>query len=160
MKHSLEHFRDAHTLTRMASRRTTLNPLLRFFAAMTLFVWIAAVTTCSTECLGEDSHSESAHMEQAANTSGQSHDSDKNDNHDDSVCVSLHSLATTSPNCVLAKPDFGLAFTLDLISTAQLVAVAPLKTIVSRQSPDRQFVFTPEVLLGAAFRSLAPPVLL
>jgi hypothetical protein len=96
-------------------------------------------------------------MDQA--TAGQSHDSDKHDSHDDSLCVSLHSICPISPSSVLAKPDFGLAFTLDFISTARLVALAQPEATVSRQPPDLDKVFTPEVCLGPAFRSLAPPVL-
>ena len=46
------------------------------------------------------------------------------------------------------------------LSTAQLVTVAQTETSVSRQPRTREWVFTPEVSLGAAFRSLAPPVLL
>jgi hypothetical protein len=140
-----------------ASRQHKLKPTLRIYAAALLVVWLAAVGVCSTDCLGEDSHAEAAHMEKAATTSGQSHDSDS---HDDSLCVSMHSLCPAQANTILIKPDFGLAFTLDFVSTAQIVDVAAPETFVSRQPPDREFVFTPEVCLGAAFRSLAPPVLL
>jgi len=141
----------------MTSRRTTLKSLLRFVAAGMLLVWIAAVTACSTECLGEDSHSDSAQMGQTA--SNQPHDSNKQDSDDDSLCISLHSLCPTSPSLVLVKPDFGLAFTLDFISTAQSITLTQPETPVSRQPPDDNRVFTPEVCLGPAFHSLAPPVL-
>jgi hypothetical protein len=143
----------------MSSRQTKLNPLLQSLVAMVLFVWLAAVTACTTECFGEGSHSESAHMDQIAMTNNQPHDSGKHDSHDDSFCVSLHSLCPAPSSLVLTKPDFGLAFTLDFISTAQLVAFAQPKTAISRQPPDDELVFTPEVSLSAAFYSLAPPVL-
>ena len=141
----------------MTSSRTKLSPLLRSLAAVMLLVWVAAVTACSTKCLCADS--EANHMEQAS-AHGQSHDSDKDCDHDNSFCDSLHSLAPMSVSVVLDKPDFGLAFTLDFLTTTQLVAITPLETSVSRQPPSREWVFTPEVSLGAAFRSLAPPVLL
>ena len=96
-----------------------LNLFLRFVAAGTLVAWLMAVSFCSTECLGEDSHSGPAHMDQTAATGSQSHDS---------VCVSLHSICPTSPNSVLARPDFGLAFTLNFISTPQLVTLAQSET--------------------------------
>ena len=89
-----------------------------------------------------------------------SHGSDKDCDHEDSFCTSLHSLTPVSTAAVLDKPDFGLAYPLDFLSTAQLVTVAQTETSVSRQPPGRHFVLTPEVSLGAAFRSLAPPVLL
>jgi len=141
----------------MKKSSTKLSPFLRFVAAGMLLVWVAAVTACSTECLGEDSHSDSAQMGQTANN--QSHDSNKPDSHDDSLCVSLHSTCPTTPSLSFAKPDFGLAFTLDFISTAQLVTLAQSEASVSRQPTDDELVFTPEVSLGAAFYSLAPPVL-
>ena len=143
----------------MKSSSNKLTPFLRFAAAGMLLVWFAAVTACSAECLGEDSHSESAKCDQAAASSSQSHDADKPVSHDDSFCVSLHSLCPQSTSTDLVKPDFGLAFTLDLNSAAQLVVLAQLETSISRQPPDEELVFTLEVSLGAAFYSLAPPVL-
>jgi hypothetical protein len=144
----------AEYLNMSASRQHKLKPSLRICAAALLVVWLAAVGFCSTECLGDDCHADTANIKKAATTNGQSHDSDS---HDDSLCVSMHSLCPAPVNTILIKPAFGLAFTLDFISTAQLVDVASLETFVSRQPPDREFVFTPEVCLGAAFRSLAPP---
>lgn len=96
-------------------------------------------------------------MDQAPATSSQSPDSDKHDSHDDSLCVSLHSVCPASPNAILVKPDFGLAFTLDFISAAPLVALTQPEAVISRQPPDCHLVFTPEVCLGPAFHSLAPP---
>ena len=145
----------------MTSSRTKLSPLLRSLAAVMLLLWVAAVTACSTKCLCADSDSE--HMEQSAMANSQSHDShgsDKDCDHDDSFCTSLHSLTPVSTATVLDKPDFGLAFTLDFLSTAQLLTVAQTETSISRQPRTREWVFTPEVSLGAAFRSHAPPVLL
>ena len=140
------------------SRQRKLKPVLRICAAISLFVWLAALIACSTECR-EDSHSESAEMDQAAASSSQSHDSDKHENHDDSFCVSLHSLCPPAHQPVLTKPDFCLAFTLHFLATANLEALASDKTPIFRQPPDRQFVFMHEVCLGAACRSLAPPVI-
>ena len=147
----------------MISSRTRLSPLLRSLAAVMLLVWVTAFMACSTKCFCADSDSE--HAEQASATNNHSPGSDKDCDHedcdhDDSFCTSLHSLTPVSTTTVLDKPDFGLAFTLDFLSTAQLVTAAQTETSVSRQQPDRQFVFTPEVSLGAASRSLAPPVLL
>jgi hypothetical protein len=135
-----------------------LSPLLRFAAAGMLLVWFAAVTACSTGCLGEDAKSESAQMMQADGKCSPSHDSDKHDCHDNPFCLSLHSLCPQSTSMALIKPDFALAFTLNFAS-AVLVTVTPPETSVSRQPPDGNRVFTPEVSLGAAFHSLAPPIL-
>ena len=142
----------------MTSSRTKLSPLLRSLAAVMLLVWVAAVTACTTKCLCADSDSE--HMAQAPMADSHSHGSDKDCDHEDSFCTSLHSLTPVSTAAVLDKPDFGVAFTLDFLSTAQLVTVAQTETSISRQPRIREWVFTPEVYLGAASRSLAPPVLL
>jgi hypothetical protein len=137
-------------------RQHKLKPSLRICAAALIVVWLAAVGFCSTECLGEDSHAETAHMDKSATTNSPSHDSDR---HDDSLCVSLHSVCPATASSTFIKPDFGSAITLDFISTRQIVAITPPTTFISRQPPDRDWVFTPEVCFGAAFRSLAPPAI-
>ena len=136
-----------------------LSPFLRMVAAGMLLIWLAAVIACSTECQGEDFHAESSHMDQTVATSSQSHDSDNHDGHDDSLCISLHSTCPVSPSSVLTKPDSQLVLTLHFFSTSQLVALTQPETLIARQPPDPNQVFTPEVCLGPAFRSLAPPSL-
>ena len=138
-------------------RQHKLKPSLRICAAALLMVWLAAVGLCFTDCMGDDCHADTANIKKAATTNGQSHDADS---HDDSLCVSLHSVCPATQSSTFIKPDFGLAFTLDFTSTRQIVAVTPLETFTSRQPPDQDWVFTPEVCLGPAFHSLAPPVLL
>lgn len=152
----------SHNVSRLdgkmiGSRQHSLKPVLRICAAVSLLVWLAAVIACSADCAGDSYCKSSAAMVQTAATSGQSHDSDKHDRHDDSLCVSLHSVCPASPNAILVKPDFGLAFTLDFISAAPLVALTRPEAVISRQPPDCHLVFTPEVCLGPAFHSLAPP---
>ncbi len=137
------------------SRQLKLSAWLRICAGLALVSWLAAWIVCTTEC-----HTEAAeHMDQASAANGPSHDSDKNEHHNDSFCVSLHSLCPPTHQPVLTKPDFSLAFTLPFLATVPLDTLAQTETPISRQSPDRQFVFTPEVCLGPAFHSLAPPVL-
>jgi hypothetical protein len=156
-KASLTKHRQIRFESLMKSSSSKLSPILRFVAAGMLLVWVAAVTACSTEC--SDSHADSADMTHAVAANRQSHDSDNHHDHDDSLCISLHSFCPATARAVLTKPDFGLAFTLDFISTAHLAALAQTETSVSRQPPDCNRVFTPEVCLGPAFHSLAPPVL-
>ena len=139
-------------------RRAKLQPMLRIYAVVLLVFWLLAAGFCSTECLcaDDDSPAQPAHLKPAAATSGQSHDSDQ---HDDSFCLSLHSLSLQTAGPVLTQADFGLAFTPDFTARAQPPAPAPPATIISRQPPDGHRVFKPEVCLGPAFHSLAPPVL-
>ena len=150
-----------HTLTRMASRRTTLNPLLRLLAVVTLLCWLGALALCSTECFEGDSdhHAGQKEIASAHSDDHPTPDSENHSGHDDSVCDSLKTLVPTAHNNVLPKPDFGFCF-LSFASLPQTLTVAECEAPVSRQPPDREFVFTPEVCLGPAFRSLAPPVLL
>ena len=145
----------------MASRRTSLNPLLRLLAAATLLCWLGALALCSTECFEGDTDHHAGQKEIASSHSDDhpTPDSENHSGHDDSVCGSLKTLVPTAHNNVLPKPDFGFCF-LRFVSLPQALTVAENETLVSRQQPDREFVFTPEVCLGPAFRSLAPPVLL
>ena len=160
-KQSLEHFLAIHTLTRMASRRTTLNPLLRWLAAATLVCWLGALALCSAECFEGDSDHHAGEKEIASSHSDNDStpDSDNHSHHDDSACASLKTLVPTAHNDLLPKPDFGFCV-LSFISLPQALDVAYSEAPISRQPPDREFVFTPELCLGPAFRSLAPPVLL
>ena len=160
-KESLEHLLAAHTLTRMASCRTTLNPLLRLLAAATLLCWLGALALCSTECFEGDSDHHAGQKEIASSHS-QDHptsDSENHSGHDNSVCDSLKTLVPTAHNNVVPKPNFAFCF-LSVVSQPQTLTVAECEAPVSRQPPDRDRVFTPEVSLGPAFRSHAPPVLL
>ena len=137
------------------ARSYTLKPVLRLCAAVSLVFWLAAFALCSTECL-EHTDSNSDHVAQAAANHGQ-HDSDKTDNHDDSFCISLHSFAPSSDQHVLVKPNFGLNFAHHFITAAQIIPVTEPEATTLRQPPDREWRFTPEVCLGPAFRSHAPP---
>ena len=138
-----------------------MHTVARWVAAGLLPVWLLAVAHCSLECSAGDSDSYSK-AEPGHSTAGPVtplRDSDKQGSDDDSFCVSLHTLCPTTSPSILVKPDFGLAFTLDFISPAQLLAATQPETTVSRQPPDLNRIFTPEVCLGPAFHSLAPPSL-
>ena len=160
---SLEHFSSVHTLNDMVSRRTSLSPLLASLAAATLLVWLAALVFCSADCFFGDSHCQPSHHEEQAVASHHEHDqtpdSDKHNERHDSACDSLKTLVPTAHSNVLPKPDFCFCV-LGFVSPPQGLAVAQIETPISRQPPDRDWLFTPEVYLGPAFRSHAPPVLL
>ena len=139
-------------------RRAKLQPMLRVWAAVLLVFWLLAAGFCSAECLCADDHcpAQPVHLTLAAATGGQPQDSDR---HDDSFCLSLHSLSLQTAGSVLPQADCGLAFIPDFIPTAQWPAAAHPVAILGRQPPDGHRVFTPEVCLGPALHSLAPPVL-
>jgi len=145
----------------MASRRTTLNPLLRSFAAATLLCWLGALVLCSTECFEGDSDHHAGHKEIASSHSDNDStpDSDNHGGHDNSTCDSLKTLVPKANNHALCKPDFGF-WILSFVSPPPALTMTQIEGPISRQPPDRDWVFTPVVCLGPAFRSLAPPVLL
>jgi hypothetical protein len=140
----------------MNQRRQTLKPFLRFIAAGTLLVWLSAVGLCQLHCCGDDDHAAAKKFVAHAGKSD-SHDGDK-DCHDDSACLTLKSALQNNNAIALGKPDFGLALSLNFLSTVTTVETSQSETFISRQPPDGNRVFKPEVSLGAAFYSLAPPV--
>jgi hypothetical protein len=141
----------------MKSSSAKLNPFLRFAAAGTLFIWLSAVAMCQAHCCGDNDHA----VAKVAlhNSAANSHDGDKNNHHDDSACLTLKSALQSNHGIALVKPDFGLAFNLNFLSTVTSVETLQSETFIFRQPPDSNRVFTPEVCLGPAFHSLAPPAL-
>jgi hypothetical protein len=145
----------------MSLRQTTLRPLLRRFAAVTLFVWLGATAMCLSECVCSDSQPQEHHHESA--TASHDHDDDSplpaNDCQDHgSFCNSLRATALSSAK--LADAPALPALLLYTLATPDTFAPCLDTTEVhfSRQPQPRDWVFTPEVCLGPAFRSLAPPV--
>jgi hypothetical protein len=138
----------------ICARQRGLRVMLRIGAALSLLFWVSALATCSTECLCSDEHSESENIDLAHNS--HSHDSGKEDHHAGSFCDSLHSTCLPSTTVESVKPDFRV-FTLNLLAAAPAIEIFCMEAPSSRQPPDAKWVFTPEVCLGPAFRSLAPP---
>jgi hypothetical protein len=126
----------------------------------TLFCWLGAFVLCATECSDGDSDHQAGQKDMAASNlaNGSMPDSGNHSKHDDSACNTLKTCAPTTCNLVLLKPDFGFC-TLSFISLSQTVTITQVEASISRQPPDDKLIFTPEVSLGAAFYSLAPPVL-
>ena len=145
------------------SQKTKLTPAIRFCAAMSLAVWLASLFFCSADCFfGKSQCEPGLHDAQAAashHDNGQVPDSGKHDGCDSSFCDSLKTVVHTANNNLLLKPDFGFCV-LSFVSLPQALTVAHIEAPVFRQPPDSEWLFTPAVFLGPAFRSHAPPVLL
>ena len=155
----------------MSSRRTILSPLLRWVAGATLLVWIAASGFCSVEHFfgnaessAEHNSDKAAHHQNDAAPSSanadHSHDSDKHDGDEKSCCSSLTATPQSGGFVSLAKPDFGKLLSLDVIWLARTLTFVQPDAPSPRQARPREWVFTPEVFLGPAFRSHAPPLAL
>jgi len=139
--------------------------LLRSFAAVTLLVWVAALVFCAELCSssGSAADSESTHCHAEA--------ADAHHGHDDSSSSPSHHGPCGSASCLTLKqaliitkaasdfrPPLLLIYNLSAFEvTFDAVEAATQHSF--RQARPRDWVFTPEVCLGPAFRSLAPPSL-
>ena len=150
----------------MRSRQTTFSPLLRFFAAGALLVWVAAQVFCFAHCNFGVSHGDSTQPSCHASAPSQAHhedgDSSSPAHHDSSgsvACSTLKSALADSGSVSLVHPDFRLLYALTPVALMLDITAAEPISPCSRQARPREWVFTPEVSLGPAFRSLAPPSL-
>jgi hypothetical protein len=147
----------------MRSCRTTLKPLFRWLAAITVAVFIGAEAMCFVHCHLGGGHGGSGEAschghETAAAESGHDEESPSSPKPSPtSSCATLQNLLSNSVALTLVVPDFPLRYT-------QAPSVLGLNDIVtepnasiSRAARPREWVFTPEVYLGPAIHSLAPP---
>lgn len=149
----------------MSSRQTKLRPLLRWLAVLTLLVWTGAQALCQTHCSSSACSEESGEANCHADKPSDSHHGDENppghqDSSADASCDTLKSALSSHTASPLVTPEFSILYT--LVPTALALDATAIEPSVSllRQADRRDKVSTPEVFLGAAFRSLAPPVLL
>lgn len=138
-------------------------------AVVALLVWITASGYCASEFVlpqlassGHQHHHGDAggHTHEVATPAHEhddhSHDSDPHGEHAHSCCSSLSAaVAQISSPFQFVKSDFGLLYTLTVRSLTQAGTQPELPLL--RQARTRGWVFTPEVSLGPALRSLAPP---
>jgi hypothetical protein len=170
----------------MTHRQQKLPLVLRITAAGCIGLWLLASSYCGIEHLLSDDHhhagadasatfahhdgDHSPEAEAAENAHGEgsdspdsaahhSHDAHPHDDGDDACCSTLMATAHFATPFVISKPLFqplGLIF--PVRQTLDLMLSAP-KDELERQAKPREWVFTPQVCLGPAFRSLAPPSL-
>lgn len=168
------------------TRRSPKLPLVsRIIAAGCIAIWVAGVSACDLEALfccdshgsqavahgdqehshdtehavadTNDSHDVDAHHSGEADS--HSHDSPTPGGKEGSCCSTLKAVAQTPTSVVFSKPVFlPIPF---LCVPVETHATLPA---LLQSPPDRHFiscdrVFTPEVCLGSAFQSNAPPVL-
>ena len=148
----------------MRSRQTSFSPLLRSFAAGALFVWLTAQVLCFAHCNFGVGHGSSEQPSCHASAPSQGHHDDgdssspaHHESSDSAACSTLKSALVGSGATALVQPDFHLLYTLAPL-TLHATVMEPTASFF-RQAKVRDRVFTPEVCLGPAFRSLAPPAL-
>ena len=150
----------------MVFRRSTFSPLLRSFAAGALLVWVAAQVFCFAHCNFGVGHGGSEQPSCHASAPSQAHHEDGDSSgpahHDSSAsaaCSTLKSALMGSGSAALVQPDFHLLYALAPLALTLNVTAAEPTAAIFRQAKARDWVFTPEVCLGPAHRSHAPPFL-
>ena len=149
----------------MHSRQTKLRPLLRSFAAVALVVWLAAQALCMAHCNFGACHGKSERASCHDATPSQSHhDEDfpapaQGESSATATCLTLKSALVSGSGPTPVPPALHLLYTLASSALTLDVSAAQLEASFSRQAWRRDWVFTPEVCLGPAHRSHAPPSL-
>jgi hypothetical protein len=147
----------------MSLRQTKLSPVLRSLAATTLFVWVGALLLCQSECCSgtdDETTNEPAHHHPGltAHSRGHHDHTPAQQHHDENAfCLSVKSLLYSDTGVSHFKPVFQSLYALPS-EPGSLQTETRAVTPAFRQAKPADFVFTPEVCLGPAFRSLAPPV--
>jgi hypothetical protein len=147
----------------MRLRQTTLSPLLRSLAALALVVFVVAQAMCFVHCHFGGGHGDKA--QPSCHSSPQhaaSHDGD-----DDSTpsaptrttaCSTLKTMLAGGDAPTLAAFQAHTIYLLPSIVAALDAPETQPQAVFGRQTHWREWTFTPEVCLGPAFRSLAPPL--
>lgn len=153
---------DSHKSLNHSSRMNAvrkLQPFWRVAALIALIGWITAFAICSAHCaLGQTSHLGESGSEALPPCHGgpTSKNSDSSSEKATSFCITIKSLFSEATQLVLQPPD-----ALALFQPAFAFLCAPdsaaLPAEISRPSRPPDFLFTPEVYLGPAFRIHAPP---
>lgn len=140
----------------MKNSSAKLNPVLRFVAAGTLLIWLSAVVMCRMHCCGDDC--QAGAQVAPHNGMANSHDRDKDNHHDDLACLTLKSAVHSDNGIAFARPNPDFVHSLASVAlVADEMAVEPAACFRQQKRCDR--AFTPEVCLGPALHSLAPPAL-
>ena len=135
-------------------------------AIAALLGWMGGLALCSADpwlcqCAPDQTHEEHGHSP----TTAESHQHGENDNHtpnkaphENGFCSSLKAAYFSAGQSFELKPQLvcvGLFSSLFLLPES---FTDSSKSVSIRQFKRAIWVFTPEVCLGPAFRSLAPPV--
>lgn len=146
----------------MRWRQRILSPWLRSLAAFALLVFVAAQTACFIHCHfggghGNSDAQPSCHGSAAAKATHGEHDAPAPA--PTTTCSTLKTMLAGADAPTVIAPQFHTLYLLAPLSLALDATETQPKAAFFRQSRTRDWVFTPGVCLGPAFRSLAPPFL-
>ncbi|MDB6111271.1 MAG: hypothetical protein JWR69_3021 [Pedosphaera sp.] len=143
------------------NRPKQTKPGFRVLAAVCLLVWVSAVTLCSAHCAfgfgaepkGHSSvHGATAscchHGNKASSTPGSSASSS---------CLAFKSALSGGKALAVVQPQLHFAYALAAVIIIDGTDSAQTLAPPSRQGQPNNWIATPEVYLGAATFSLAPP---
>ena len=146
----------------MRLRQTILSPLIRPVGALALVVYVVAQTLCFMHCNFGGGHGDSAPPSchgagatQACHDEGGS--SSPPDRSPTTTCFTLKNTLTTGDAPTVNVPEFFVLYLLTPSALALDATATEQEASFSRQANRRDWVLAPEVSLGPAFRSLAPP---
>lgn len=146
----------------MGLRQTTLSPLLRSVGALALVVYVVAQTLCFLHCNFRGGHgdlaSTSCHGAGATQACHEEGDSSSPPvPTQTTTCFTLKNTLVSGDSSTLVVPHFSVLYLLTPCALALEATATKPESVFSRQANHSDWVFTPEVSLGPAFRSLAPP---
>lgn len=137
---------------------------LRLLASAVLLVWLTAMAFCAAHCslgIGHGDSNQSSCHGTAASTSHHEddHSGVPNDQRPQTSynCEILKSALLPGNAPILVQPEPHLLYVLPPLVALLESALDEPRTSLLRQAWRRDWVFTPEVYLGPAFRSHAPP---
>lgn len=147
----------------MRSRPTTLSPLLRSLAAFALVVFVVAQSLCFVHCNFGGGHGDktrpSCHgSPQHAASHGGDDDSAPSGPSPTAACSTLKTMLAGGDAPALTAFQAHTLYLLSLVVLALDATETQPPAAFGRQLHSREWTFTPEVCLGPAFRSLAPPL--
>ena len=147
----------------MRSCQTILKPLLRSLGALTLAVFVVAEVMCFIHCHFGGGHGDgekpSCHSTATAESNHHEDDSPSPKPTPMGSCATLQNLLASNGALTLAVPEFAPLYSLTSFALALDATAIEPTALISRQPRPREWALTPEVYLGPAIHSLAPPVL-
>ena len=146
----------------MRLRQSTLSPLLRSLAVFALAGFVAAQALCFVHCHFGGGHGgktqPSCHGSSQARASHADHDSPTPFTPPaTTTCATLKTMLAGADAPTLVTPELHALYFLAPIARFLDTTQPEREAFISRQARPRDWVFTPEVCLGPAFHSLAPP---
>ena len=147
------------------------NIYWRWCAAVTLLTWMAAQTLCVEHCSQDicngdfneasphdlatvESHHHDGDSHDAENSSAPSH----HHSEEGSFCLSLKTVLLSGNVDAVVSPNAPLLYLIPSLMTSDARGICRTTSVI-RQFKRPIWVSAPQVCLGPAFRSLAPPVL-